>query len=121
MIIKRLLERKYLIAAIFWTITITILSLVSLKGLPTITTLKFKDKIIHFMFYFVFVFLWSIALKGKNIKILKIALFAILYGIVIEVLQSAITLNRQADVFDALANSFGACTAVLFLKFKNNA
>ncbi|WP_221259753.1 VanZ family protein [Flavobacterium okayamense] len=99
----------------------TILSLVSLKGLPSITTLKFKDKIIHFMFYFVFVFLWSIALKGKNIKILKIVLFAILYGIVIEILQSAITLNRQADVFDALANSFGACTAVLFLKFKNNA
>ncbi len=121
MIIKRLLERKYLIAAFFWTIAITILSLVSLKEMPSITTLKFKDKIIHFMFYFVFVFLWTNALKEKNVKILKIVLFAILYGIIIEILQSAITSSRQADVYDALANSFGACSAMLFLKFKNNA
>ena len=118
MIIKRLLERKYLIAAIFWTVTITLLSLISLNKLPPITTFKFKDKIIHFMFYFVFVLLWSYALKENKVKIFYIVVFAIAYGIIIEVLQSVLTTNREADVYDALANSFGACSALLILKLK---
>ena|SRR5690606_14346058 len=120
MITKRLSERNYLLAAITWTILIAILCLVSLKQLPSITTIKYKDKIIHFLFYFVFVFLWYFALKNKNVKILKIVVFAIVYGIIIEVLQSVVTTNREADVFDALANSFGACSAFLILKLKNN-
>lgn len=49
-----------------------------------------------------------------------IVVYAILYGIIIEVLQSVVTLNREADVLDAVANSIGACTAILFLKIKNN-
>lgn len=118
MITKRLLERKYLIAAIFWTITITILCLVSINKLPSITTFKYKDKIIHFLFYFVFVLLWNYALKKNKIEIFTIVVIAIVYGIIIEVLQSTITLNREADVFDALANSLGACSALLFLKLK---
>lgn len=70
------------------------------------------------MFYFVFVLLWSYALKKKNNKTVKVVLFSIVYGIIIEVLQATITLNREADVIDALANSLGACTALLFLKLK---
>lgn len=120
MITKLLSERNYLLAAIFWTILIAILCLVSLNELPPITTFKYKDKIIHFLFYFVFVFLWYFALKNKNVKILKIVVFAIVYGIIIEALQSVVTTNREADVFDALANSFGACSAFLILKLKNN-
>lgn len=68
MIIKRLLERKYYVAAFTWTLGITFLSLASLSKLPSIPSIKFKDKIIHFTFYFVFVFLWSEAFKLKKIE-----------------------------------------------------
>lgn len=118
MIIKRLLERKYLIAAFFWTIAITVLSLVSLKGLPSITTLKFKDKIIHFMFYFVFVILWAKGLSLKKINLLWLFLIAVFYGIIIEIFQSLFTVSRQADVFDALANTIGAFTGLFILAKK---
>ncbi len=120
MIIKRLLERKYYVAAFTWTLGITFLSLASLSKLPSIPSIKFKDKIIHFTFYFVFVFLWSEAFKLKKNRILIIVAIAVAYGIVIEVLQSLLTTTREADVYDALANSFGACLAFLFLRVKNN-
>ena len=118
MIIKRLLERKYLIAAFFWTIAITILSLVSLKEMPSITTLKFKDKIIHFMFYFVFVFLWGNAFTKNSKTFFKVFVFAILYGIIIEIFQGVFTETRSADFFDVLANTFGALLGLLLLFIK---
>lgn len=120
MIMQRLSERKCLLAAIVWTLGITFLSLASLNKLPSIPSIKFKDKIIHFMFYFVFVFLWSKATKVKANKIIVVVVVAIAYGIVIEVLQSLLTTTREADVYDALANSCGACLAFLFLRMKNN-
>ena len=39
---------------------------------------------------------------------LLIVLFAVFYGIVIEVLQNLLTKNRQADFYDAVANTLGA-------------
>lgn len=42
---------------------------------------------------------------------------AVVYGIVIEVLQSILTVSREADVYDVLANAIGALTAFLFLRF----
>lgn len=34
--------------------------------------------------------------------------FAIVYGIIIEVLQLKVTQNREGDILDAIANSIGA-------------
>lgn len=118
MIIKRLLERKYLWGAIFWTITITFLSLVSLNKISTLPEIKFKDKIIHFMFYFVFVILWAKGLSLKKINLLWLFLIAVFYGIIIEIFQSLFTVSRQADVFDALANTIGAFTGLFILAKK---
>lgn len=118
-ITQRLLERKFYISAIVWTITITALSLLSLQQLPSISIIKFKDKIIHFMFYFVFVFLWCKAFNATIKKSIVIVFVAIVYGIIIEALQDALTTNRVADVYDALTNTLGAVTAALFLRLKN--
>lgn len=77
-----------------------------------------KDKIVHFGFYFVFVFSWINAIQPKLTKNkVKIVFVAILYGIIIEVLQAELTETRQADFYDALANTCGAVTAYFFLKF----
>lgn len=71
------------------------------------------------MFYFVFVFLWCKAFNATIKKSIVIVFVAIVYGIIIEALQDALTTNRVADVYDALTNTLGAVTAALFLRLKN--
>lgn len=81
-----------------------------------------KDKIVHFIFYFLFVILWYYYSKSKTVTnqiTFQIVAIAIVYGIVMEICQSAFTQNRVADIYDAIANSLGAITAFLYLKQKN--
>ncbi len=84
------------------------------------------DKIVHFIFYFVMVVFGFFALRNdfkrrfslKRIPI-WIVLFSIIYGIIIEVLQYTITVDRQGDILDALANSIGAFMGLLLVKSIN--
>lgn len=119
---QRLLERKYFYFAVFWTLFITYMSLVTIEKVNTsIINIPNKDKIVHFVFYFIFVFSWIKVFNSDKNKInLKIVVIAVLYGIIIEVLQSVFTTNRQADIFDAIANALGALTAFLFLRHIKN-
>ncbi len=126
MITKHLSGRNLFLLAIFWTVLITIASLVSLNNAPKIY-IPGKDKTAHFVFYFLFVLFWFLALKHKfRVKYfnLLLVIFAILYGVCMEIMQSVFTNNRQADFYDVLANSFGAIFGIvfvnLFFKFKRN-
>ena len=121
-ITKHLSERNFLLLAIIWTVLITVASLVSSSAIPKVNLL-WNDKIVHFLFYFFFVVFWSFALH-KNFYLKKysfiIVVFAIVYGIIIEVLQSVLTKTREADLFDAFANSLGAIVGFVgFLIVKN--
>lgn len=116
-ITKYLSERNFLTLAIFWTIGITIGSLVSLNNAPKVS-IPGKDKTVHFIFYFVFILLWFLALKKKSkLKFFNfiLILFAVLFGIAMELLQSLVTINRQADFYDILANTFGAIFGILIV------
>lgn len=109
-IIKHLSERNFLWLAITWTAFITVASLVSFSSVPKVKIIG-NDKIVHFLFYLIFVILWGLTKKQSYFKIkydLLIVLIAIVYGIIIEVLQGVLTVTRQADYYDALANSLGA-------------
>lgn len=81
------------------------------------------DKLVHFVFYFGLVVLAAKAAKEISKGILKpgktliyIVVFAIVYGILIELLQYGFTENRHGDVLDVLANSLGAVTGMLVVK-----
>jgi len=81
------------------------------------------DKAVHFTFYSVMVFLGYLAFsKGKTKNSIKskllwnIVLFAICYGIIIEVLQHVATSDRHGDLLDALANSIGAIVGMLVVR-----
>ena len=116
-IIKHLSERNFLFFAIVWTVFITVASLVSSSAIPKVNLL-WNDKIVHFLFYFFFVVFWSFALH-KNFYLKKysfiIVVFAIVYGIIIEVLQGVLTSSRQADFYDVLANTAGAIVGSVIL------
>lgn len=111
--------RKFTVFAVIWTIVITVLSLVTIKETPSfVLQLPFKDKIVHFIFYFVFVILWCFSLlQIKNNLRFKILLTAVFYGIIIEVLQCVVTENRTADFYDVLANTLGAIVAFIIFPY----
>ena len=119
--IKKLLERNALRIAVFLTLSITVLSLVSIKGVHVIKVSN-SDKYGHFFAYLLLSLSWLYASKNypqKNIKTYIIIILLISYGIIIEVLQSALTTYRQADLYDVIANSAGVLFAViLFRKIK---
>jgi len=114
------LERRlYFFIAISLTIAITIGSLISVKNVIEIPPVKFFDKFLHISAYFMLTLSWlfayekSLKLKKKGILIL---IAAFIYGTIIEVLQGVLTIYRQADYFDMLANLTGIIIAWLFFK-----
>ncbi len=78
---------------------------------------SYDDKIYHFIAYSMFTILAYnyFSYKQKKHKILYAAVFVIVYGIVIEVLQHVLTSNRTLDAYDVLANSLGVLLAVIAL------
>lgn len=56
---------------------------------------------------------WLLAYSKKNKDSLVIAFLVIMYGIIIEGLQSTLTNVRQADFYDIIANITGVLGALL--------
>lgn len=111
-------NKKLFFSAFLWTIVVAVLSLITIGDVGEGIKIPNKDKYVHFTFYFVFVVLWHSYATAKKInkKINLIVLFsAIGYGIFIEICQSLFTTTRTADVYDALANSIGAISGLLFI------
>lgn len=83
------------------------------------------DKIFHFLAYAILSFLWYFVFYFKMSQTSKRAILyavflAVVFGIIIEVLQGTLTTYRAFDVYDAIANSLGALLTgiVLWVKAK---
>ena len=114
----------YSITFVSWMLLVAYSCLTSFSGddLPSFN-IPHIDKVVHFGFYFIGAILGTMALRevSKGEISLKKGLFVILmvvivFGMIIEVLQHAYTLDREGDIFDVLANSFGAVCGVLGMK-----
>lgn len=112
--IKNLFERNALYIAVFFTVIIGILSFISM---PTEKmSLSFSDKFLHFFAYFLLTTAWLYSIKGyqdfqKKIKYVFLGCF--IYGIIIEILQDAITSHRTGSFLDILANAVGMILAMI--------
>ena len=112
-------KNKLFFVAFFWTLLVTVLSLISsLSGFGNNIHIANKDKIVHFIFYFVMVILWMYYFSKAEVTNigLKIVLGAILYGIVMEICQAVFTTYRSADIVDVIANSSGAISGFFLYK-----
>ncbi|MEH6761302.1 MAG: VanZ family protein [Maribacter arcticus] len=115
----------YKVLFISWMMFVTFFSLFSFSDLDTSRfDIPHMDKAVHFTFYFVMVLLAFLASIKKELQVngmLKllwyIVLFAIVYGIIIEVIQHVATDNRHGDPLDVLANSIGAIVGMLVIRF----
>lgn len=121
-----MLKQIFLYAALFWTGIILYFCLIKASDIPYIgIDIPNLDKVVHAFLHYVFTLLWFFYFKKKigslkNYKLLLISLvLSFLFGIIIEFMQQFFTDTRSADVFDVLANLFGATTAVVSIIFLN--
>jgi VanZ family protein len=110
-LIKLILNSKFLLAfAIASTLIISYLSLSDISSLPKLEV-QFEDKLYHLVAYFSLSSVWLLAIstfKSKHSRYDVLISFGIIsFGIVIELLQEAVTDYRTFDNYDILANSAG--------------
>ena len=116
--IKNLLGHKlFLFVAVFLTAAIGFGSTFSATNIVIIEPFNFFDKVVHIGAYATLTMSWLLYFGNKN-NLRKYAfltaLFVLIYGIIIEVIQGTITANRQADLYDILANLVGILIAMIF-------
>ena len=116
-----MLKKYALSIAVVFTLLLTIASFVKFNNIPKIG-LSIEDKLFHFAAYAVLTFVWynvlikSVYKEFQNKSIVTAFLFAIIYGIIIEVLQGQLTMSRVTEFNDAVANSLGAIFMALLIK-----
>lgn len=113
-----MLKKQLLIISSLYTFTLVTLSLIKIKDkLPSIEN---SDKLYHGIAYFILMVLWYYTFHfkfkvKKNKALLIVFIISICFGIVMEILQGVLTVNRQSDVNDVLANAIGVVLALLML------
>ncbi|MES2837477.1 MAG: VanZ family protein [Bacteroidota bacterium] len=116
---------KYAILPILWAILIAVLCGIPGRDIPHISFLEIIsfDKFVHAGIFFVLIVL-SLRNFSKNNTLKSttkyyLLAFGIGYGILLEILQGAIFIERSADIYDVIANSFGCVLATFsFNKLK---
>lgn len=107
-----------LVALLSFVAALTVLSLISITSMPDLGTNN-DDKIYHAIAYFIFTILtynyfYSIKIKYKMLLSFSIP---VIYGIIIEFLQSVVSSTRISDFYDAVANFTGVVIALILIKF----
>jgi len=113
-LIKSLLKDNILYIALFFSVFILVFSLIPIKN-ELLGRVENSDKILHTSAYTILSISWFFYFKPFN-NIQKkgfIVLGLFLYGIIIEILQSALTTYRTGSFYDVLANSVGILIALI--------
>ena len=115
-----MLKKNLLVIALLYTIALAILSLLNTSDLPSIE-IDNGDKFVHAIAYSLLCLLWYLSVKSFKISkaLLKASAFAIIYGIIIEVLQGTLTEVRTLDKYDVLANCIGVAFISIILIIRN--
>ncbi|MBT6236616.1 MAG: VanZ family protein [Bacteroidetes bacterium] len=112
---------RAILPAVLWTLFIASSCLLPASAFKKFTfdSLSQLDKLIHLILYVVFVMLWALSLKRVlTIKEkLVLLLVSVAYGVLIEVLQSAMALGRAYDIDDIIANTVGCFLGILLMSF----
>jgi hypothetical protein len=108
--------------ALLWALLILILCGIPGRDIPHISFLELLsfDKFVHASIFFVFMlltvrgFMLQTTFKQLNQSPKTIAFFiCVAYGGLMEIMQGTLFIERNADIFDFIANSFGCTMAVV--------
>ncbi len=117
-----MLKNLFFWIALCWTGVVGFFCLTPSNDIP-IVNIPNLDKLVHAFFHFVFTILWFLFFKNQvkkknQLKLLVVAaLFSIVFGIGIEILQDKLTTTRSGDFFDVLANLMGTTIAFVLVLF----
>jgi VanZ family protein len=104
--------------SIVLTILIAYLSLLSLKELNL--KISISDKLLHVLAYLVLTLSWLFAIlkSHKSFKVkFQVGFALFIFGIVIEILQSNMPLNRHGDYLDVFANFLGILGGIITFNY----
>ncbi len=116
--IKNWLLANALFVALSTSILIGFFSLVNTNYIPK-TNISVSDKFLHTIAYIGLMWSWLLVFRKRIfLKLrLKLLLYLILFGIILEVLQGEVALNRTADWRDIIANMTGLLLGLLTFKY----
>jgi VanZ family protein len=81
-----------------------------------LVSIPYIDKIVHFGMYFLMMSVIIIEHRkslSNSRNLLLLALIPLLYGVLMEILQSTLTMTRTGDFYDALADAGGILISVV--------
>lgn len=106
--------------ALLYTIALAVVSLLNSSNLPTIEA-ENGDKIGHAIAYSLLGLVWYLTLKALNFSkpLLVASCSAIIYGIILEVLQGTLTDARVSDIYDIVANTVGVAFISIIIMIRN--
>lgn len=110
--IKTLLKDNLFIIALSITIGILCLSLIKMPSTGILNVAN-VDKLYHSFAYFMLGITWLFTFYKKPEKKYIIVISCIIFGIIIELLQSNLTAYRTGDFLDVLANSLGVLLSLV--------
>lgn len=104
---------------VFCTVSVLVLSLLPPSDLPKVSLFPGADKVIHFLMYFFFsgIGCWTLRTEWKRRNYYFIAIFAVGWGVLMEILQLTMHAGRSFSVFDILANVVGVTFGILSYAF----
>lgn len=118
-LIKNLYKDNGLVIAVINTVVLTYLSLSNINEIASKIEISNVDKYYHVIAYFGLTLSWLFAIqimnKKKSFK-KWIIILVFLFGILMELLQQVLTIYRQADILDVVANSSGIVLAFVFFE-----
>lgn len=110
-------KKLMMVLAVAWTILIFIGCSLPGKDLPAVSVFDHFDKLVHFVFFFLFSLLWIIALGLGSTKGYFIVVFSCFaYGFFIEWYQINFVPGRSWDVWDGVADGVGGIVGCLFAR-----
>ena len=81
-------------------------------------TFNLSDKLIHCLYYTGLTFFWIKSTEEpSNRGLIKTALMVILFGLVLEILQEILPVQRNMDILDLFANIVGILLAIVLEHF----
>jgi hypothetical protein len=111
------LKKHAFIIALAYTLMVAFLSFMSLSAFPVVSVVTHQDKIVHVLMYLFFAFFWYNYLEDYTDNALLVAIIsAAIFGTIVEVLQGALTAERQFDYYDISANIMGALASIILVK-----
>jgi VanZ family protein len=118
---------RNVLPALLWALFIAILCGIPGRDIPHSSFLELLafDKWVHATVFFILVYLLLRAFRKegspeflKRHAVFIALLVSIFYGGILEILQEAVFSERSADLYDFIANSFGAVAAPLYVRWK---